>query len=181
MSGVGDVVQISAARSTTCALDGAGVVRCWGSNDTGQLGLRESPALVDYDRHATPEPVATTATFSRVDVGERTACAVSSAGGAVCWGADDRQQLGRPGADRFFDGPGSANLLGNVLRRTGGTAYTSFGLTADGGLLSWGLVSGFYSASGRLSSINPNPLPGPSTLSSITSFAEGESKQIPWT
>ena len=175
VAGLTGIVQISAARRTTCAVDGAGIVRCWGSNANGQLGLAGASQLDDSARHATPTPVTTTGVFARVDVGARTACAISSAGEAICWGANEQQQLARPDAGELHGGPGPADLLGGAIVRAGATPYTSFGLTADGDLFSWGLAKGNASVSGRESSLAKDPTPAliPS-LRHVTSFAAGE-------
>lgn len=171
--GLTGVTQISAAGSTTCAVTTDGVVRCWGSNQSGLLGLAVSPVSDDSQRHPTPEPMAVAGPFSRVDVGLGTACALTASGEATCWGYNATQQIPRTDAGIPRSGPGRADLLVDPIAQYGGTDLTSFGLTVDGGLLSWGRV-GDDSLSGRESSLRDDRNPARiQTLSGVTSFAVG--------
>jgi alpha-tubulin suppressor-like RCC1 family protein len=71
----------------TCARSG-GEVRCWGGNESGQLGDGSFDA-----RPAAGDPVALPGPASAVSVGDRHTCAV--AGGALlCWGSNGAGQLG---------------------------------------------------------------------------------------
>ncbi len=172
--GLTGIVQISAGGGTTCARDGAGTLRCWGSNESGQLGRSPDAGTADSDRHATPAPIAMPGPFANVDVARRSVCAVTPAGGAACWGANTERQLARPYSGNF-GAPASVDFAGKVVTRTAGTSYTAFALTADGGLLSWGALSGGFASSGRESSISVDPSPAPiPTLEGVTSVAGGE-------
>lgn len=91
-----------------CAVNGVGGLRCWGYNYVGQLG---SGDLID--RHVfsitNAEPVALNlglsgdgvATFglgiSAVSAGEGHTCALTVVGAVLCWGDNQRQQLGNVG------------------------------------------------------------------------------------
>ena len=80
VTGLTGVTQISAAGTTTCARLEDQSVRCWGGNDHGQLGRALDPPT-DEDPHPIPERVAIDA-VARVDVGERSVCSTTAAGGA---------------------------------------------------------------------------------------------------
>lgn len=80
--------QIDAGGETTCALDVAGAVRCWGRNDSGQAGLDA------WWRRAEPFPAARLPIeVTGAAAGYGRTCAVG--GGAVtCWGDNAEQLLG---------------------------------------------------------------------------------------
>lgn len=87
------LVLINAAADTTCALDDAGRLYCWGANGSGQFGNGTTTGS------SLPVSVDTTGALSdrlirRFAVGETHTCAVDTSGTAYCWGANDKGQLG---------------------------------------------------------------------------------------
>jgi alpha-tubulin suppressor-like RCC1 family protein len=84
-------VAITAGGAHTCATLEGGSVACWGLDDHGQLG--NGPVTGDQ---ASPAAVALPLgrTAVALTAGSRHACAVLDDGSAVCWGLDDRGQLG---------------------------------------------------------------------------------------
>ncbi len=83
-----DVVDIRAGIDHTCALLQNGDVKCWGYNSYGQLGdntITDSPLPVDI--------VNVTTRLSAVRVGEASTCALTYAGGVLCWGDNSYGQL----------------------------------------------------------------------------------------
>jgi alpha-tubulin suppressor-like RCC1 family protein len=82
----------------TCALDSAGAVYCWGSNDGGGLGnggglISTVPVAVDTSG------VLAGRALSGISAGDLHTCAVSTAGEAYCWGYNLNGQLGDDGGD----------------------------------------------------------------------------------
>jgi alpha-tubulin suppressor-like RCC1 family protein len=137
---LGGVTRVVAGASFGCALVGNGV-RCWGANDAGQVGSGgpdgsyvTAQAVVDAASTALSDVV-------EVAAGARHACARRQ-GGLLCWGANDRGQLGpgptvaqsnvaRPVAD-----PSGGELTG-VEQVALGEGHTC-ALLAGGRLLCWG-------------------------------------------
>jgi Regulator of chromosome condensation (RCC1) repeat len=81
--------HIVVGRSHACATDINGNVRCWGANDRGQLG--------DGTTHDRYEPVLVpgleVSSVAAAWFGDHN-CAITREGVLVCWGANERGQLG---------------------------------------------------------------------------------------
>jgi alpha-tubulin suppressor-like RCC1 family protein len=74
----------------TCGITIAGAAYCWGSNSHGQLGI----GTADTIRYRTPMPVSGGLTFSRITLGSRYTCGLTTDGAAYCWGTNGTGQLG---------------------------------------------------------------------------------------
>ena len=81
--------SIAAGSNSTCALDDAGRVWCWGSDEFGVLG--NGPDLFGT---AVPGRIAGGRTYTALAVGTEHACALTAAGEAECWGLNSAGQLG---------------------------------------------------------------------------------------
>jgi len=91
----GTVIQLAVGGNHNCALLDTGSVFCWGSNDSGQLGIDS-----DADFSVTPTPVVDIANAISISAGESHSCAVLSNGRAMCWGENGDGQLGVTGASK---------------------------------------------------------------------------------
>ncbi len=79
------VKAVSAGNVNSCALTTAGGVKCWGNNFSGQIGdgtVNEAYTPVDVSGLASG--------VSSITVGGFHVCAITSAGGAKCWGGEQR-------------------------------------------------------------------------------------------
>jgi alpha-tubulin suppressor-like RCC1 family protein len=83
------VVALDAADHHTCAITDVEVVKCWGSNTSGQVG--------DGSRETRTRPVAVELPGNNVvaiSAGAFHSCAVTKDGDVYCWGANDSGELG---------------------------------------------------------------------------------------
>jgi alpha-tubulin suppressor-like RCC1 family protein len=84
-----EVVVIAAGGDVTCAITEDRALRCWGDNESGQLGDTSNlPRYVPQQVHGLTSNIRTVA------VGPSSTCAVTLAGTAYCWGRNDQGQLG---------------------------------------------------------------------------------------
>jgi hypothetical protein len=101
VSGLDDAVAVFAGASHACALRETGGVVCWGGGASGQLGdgmIREDASS------STPSPVAVSGITNAIGIGTggNHSCAPTGIGAIVCWGANERGQLGDGTRDRQF-------------------------------------------------------------------------------
>ena len=83
-----EVNAIATGSGQSCALTGAGVIKCWGGNSYGELG-NGSPNYFN-----TPVNVTELSGIKAISVGGGHICAITSAGGVKCWGFNFYGQLG---------------------------------------------------------------------------------------
>lgn len=81
----------------TCQLSGTGAVRCWGSNQTGQLGTGAGAGS------RVPVGAAAGFEFSAIAAGLAHTCGVTPEGIALCWGDNASGQLGTGDAAAHTD------------------------------------------------------------------------------
>ena len=87
-----DAVSVAAGRAHTCAITAAQDVLCWGSNSAGQLGV----PTAQYPRSSQPLKVDLGGSkASAIAAGANHTCAVAVDGKIMCWGDNQRGQLGR--------------------------------------------------------------------------------------
>lgn len=137
--GLTSVAAVAAGGSHTCALTTAGGVQCWGSNVYAQLGTgsQGGSSLAPVDVQGLTSGVASIA------LGGDHSCAVTTDGGAKCWGIDDHGQLGTVTNCGTFPNwvctsPGPVDELSTgVAAMTGGPDHTCARMSS-GGLKCWG-------------------------------------------
>jgi alpha-tubulin suppressor-like RCC1 family protein len=132
VSNLQNVASVASGAGHTCALLADGTVRCWGANDSGQLGSgKTTPSLVPAST-----PLDGVASGTKISVGSGHVCALLSDGTAWCWGRNSNGQLGDGTTDnRSF--PIKVTNLPLAISIASGGAH-SCALLADGTARCWG-------------------------------------------
>ena len=123
---------IGAGGGHSCAVTADGALKCWGNNESGQLG-----DATTSDR-ASPTAVSGLASGVRaVSAGLSHTCALATNGGVKCWGRNGQGQLG-DGTTTSQTQPVDVSGLGSgVAAIAAGHAHTC-ALTTGGGVKCWG-------------------------------------------
>lgn len=143
------VSQVSVGWTTSCAVLESGAIRCWGNNDSGQLGIADSSQAYSSTWVA---PYGFSKSGARqVSVGQTSTCAVRVDGVLFCWGKDQTSQ-----AEEIWLSPKTVTgftSLNSALSVTVGTFSTCV-ITSSRGLRCWGdnsqgqlgdgTIGGFY-------------------------------------
>ncbi len=98
VSGSMQFTQISTSRTNSCAVTPAGDAYCWGDAGSGELG-QDSLTATDQCQSGRPCSYAPLLVkgglkFTSIMAGDSTACGITTAGPAWCWGDDQYEQLG---------------------------------------------------------------------------------------
>jgi alpha-tubulin suppressor-like RCC1 family protein len=162
------VPPIAAGYFHTCAVTAAGGVVCWGSNSTGQLGDGT------YNNRSTPTPVFGLASgVATVAAASYHTCAVTSAGGAKCWGYNSSGQLG-DGTTTERTKPTPVSGLASGVSSISAASNHSCAVTTGGGALCWGgNGSGQLGDGTHESRLTPTPVSG--LASGTAAIAAGNS------
>ena len=154
LSGV-TLSEIAAGSDVTCALSTAGAAYCWGAGSNGQLGNRGTAAS-DRPVAVTRSGALAGVTLTQISVGADAVCALSTAGAAYCWGANDDGQLGN-GSSTASDVPAAVTtartpLAGATLTQISAGSGYACALGSTGAAYCWGLDSNGQLGNGTTSS-----------------------------
>ena len=145
VAGLTSGVKMIAVRGEfSCAVTGAGGVKCWGLDDSGQLGT--GIPYTDSRMQASNVPVDDKGISSgaiAVSVGPSSACAIVAGGAVKCWGADESGKLGNgsthmpgDGTPAFLPPVDVVGLTGAVQISVGGSHACA--VLGTGALKCWG-------------------------------------------
>jgi alpha-tubulin suppressor-like RCC1 family protein len=116
----------------SCVLMAEGTVKCWGSNSHGQLGDGTTT-----DRSGPTDVVGLPSGVVQLAAGDEHTCAVTTAGGVLCWGRNNAGQLG-DGTTKDRTAPVAVGDLASGVRLVAASTHDTCAVTTAGGLLCWG-------------------------------------------
>lgn len=134
-SGPPKAKAVTAGVDHTCALTRTGAVMCWGYNGHDELGTGQGGNLPWASIPVDVQGLSGGVTM--VSAGARHSCAVTGAGGAMCWGANYGGALGDGTEDRHFAPVEVIGLRGGQLAVSAGYDR-SCALVGSGGVQCWG-------------------------------------------
>lgn len=134
--------QVIAGGLHTCAIYVDGKVKCWGRNNFGQLGSGNADTLGDDETIDTVPFLNIDEKVIDLSAGLFHNCAVLESGKVMCWGANDRGQLGlghtdTVGLNEDLSGATKLDLGEPVKRIFSGTKYNC-ALLDSGNIKCWG-------------------------------------------
>lgn len=153
IGGPARITSVSAGYSHTCAVLDAGRLKCWGSNDSGELGQGDNRSRGFSLAHmgdALPEILLGTGlSLSAVTASLDRNCALFLDGRVKCWGGNPVGELGLGNIRNWGDNSaemGDSLAFVNVadglqVASLGAGDHHTCAITIDGGLKCWGLNS----------------------------------------
>jgi alpha-tubulin suppressor-like RCC1 family protein len=153
------VDAIAAGNDHTCAILAGGALRCWGRNDSGQLGLGDAVNRGDQPAQlgdALPTVDVGGAAVTAVAAGAAHTCAVLDGGEVKCWGEGIYGQLGL-GRLESHAAPTVAVALPAAAASVVAGAEFSCALLTDGRVTCWGAGErGALGLGDRLGRVEPD-------------------------
>ena len=154
----GGMSALAAGYSHNCVVAVGGGVKCWGANGNGQLGDGTTTT------RATPAGVSGLAGgVSKLALGNSHSCALTSGGGAKCWGYNSYGQLGDGTTTQRTTPVDVTGLTSGVVAVAAGYYHTC-ALTSGGGVKCWG-----YNSYGQLGDGTTTQRSTPVDVSGLTS------------
>lgn len=175
VSGLSSGVRaVAVGASHACALTDAGGVKCWGTNQIGQLGNGGTTGThEDGTPYISTSPVdvaGLTSGVKAIGAGTNHTCAVTNAGAVKCWGYNTTGQLGN-NSTTDSSIPVQA-ISSGVVAVTGGNASTC-ALTDAGGVKCWGSNNKGQIGIDISTTVQLTPVDVPALTSGVTSLSVG--------
>jgi alpha-tubulin suppressor-like RCC1 family protein len=160
VQGLTTATALSGGYNHACALLANGTLRCWGSNEQGQLG---NPSTLVGS--AAPVAVPDVSGVLAMSAGAFHTCAVLLDRTVRCWGRNDSGQLGDGTYTTSFT-PVTVSGLSNVDAIAGGGSHTC-ALLGDGSIRCWG-----NNYEGELGDGTATPSPTPVQVTGIANAVQ---------
>lgn len=129
------VTAIAAGRDHACALIAGGGVKCWGSNEFGELGNSNT-----VTQRTPVSVIGLPGGVVSIAAGGYHTCALTAAGAVYCWGSGYQGQLGNNSTSDHFAPTLVSGLPNNIVEIAAGETQTCI-RTSEGAVQCWG--SGF--------------------------------------
>lgn len=124
-------IAVGVGRDHSCAVITGGAVKCWGSNDHGQLGSgTKDPTLVPVDVKGLARPAVA------LGIGSSYSCALLDDASVACWGANEEQQLGDGTNVDRESATAAVNMPSGITSIAAGVSHTC--VLASGKVHCWG-------------------------------------------
>lgn len=163
--GVSGVTQLAVGAGHACVLSG-GSIKCWGSNNTGQLGVNNGAQSFN-----TATDVVGISNAVQIAAGSQNTCALLNDGTVKCWGRNHRGQLGGNGT------VGTSSWVPLVVPGVSGVAQINVGQDyvcarkANGTVSCWGENAYGSLGGGTVGGISSSPVA--SLITSVITIQTG--------
>jgi alpha-tubulin suppressor-like RCC1 family protein len=139
-----EVVAVAAGKNHTCALTIRGGVKCWGANESGQLGNGKTA-----DSGKPVDVVGLAEGVRSISAGADHTCALGKDGGLKCWGSNTYGQLGDGTLENHSEPVRVGGLDSDVNSVSAGGSHTC-AIVSGAALKCWG-----WNAYGQLGDSTP--------------------------
>jgi cysteine-rich repeat protein len=166
-----DVDQVTTGSFHTCALTDTADVRCWGWNETGQLGYPGIERLGDDELPSSVVNVDVGGDVIAISTSGFHTCALLEGGTVRCWGSNYRGQLGYGhyapiGDDEAPSTAGDVDVGGTVVQITTGREFTC-ALLMGGTVRCWGEAGDGQLGYGDSENIGDEPGETPASVGDV--------------
>ena len=128
----GDITMISAGYQHACILNSSGAVKCWGRNDSGQLGNGTTE-----DQQTPVDVIGLSNSVTAISAGGSHTCSLMTSGGVKCWGFNSYGALGDGTTLQRTEPVDVIGLDISATMVSAGSSQTCL-LTSSGGVKCWG-------------------------------------------
>jgi alpha-tubulin suppressor-like RCC1 family protein len=173
--------QLALGNAHTCAID-AGDVRCWGANESGELGYGNTDDIGDDEPAASAGVVDIGGKAIAIAAGLRHTCVIRSDGQVLCWGDGLNGKLGYGNTDSIGDDETPASVGPVPLGRravsiAAGDEHTC-ALLNTGEIRCWGSSLYGQLGYGNTASIGDNELPTSVPGVTLGAAAQGQAVAV---
>jgi alpha-tubulin suppressor-like RCC1 family protein len=164
------VTAISAGLGHTCALLSGGTVKCWGRNESGQLGDNTTT-----DSSVPVEVAGLSSGVVAISAGNELTCALISGGSVKCWGSNTNGQIGDGTYENRHSPTDVIGLSSSVVAISAGWS-SACAILSTGAVKCWGSYDGGESSDKTKNmSRTPVVIVGLAEGSGVTAISVGRS------